>query len=158
MQSFCRQNENRCWAACFSQFCRKSPLVKTLAVLRFQAPSCLPLCLQSTTVLNLPCVWHSWGSPERRPRSSAKGTQGSLAPAPCSWSRRWGVPRSAGDNLTPTWGAARLAELLSAQTSGDKAFLSPFCFNEVTDCCRCLATCRLRAEPLRWSSASPARC
>lgn len=67
------------------------------------------------------------------PRSCAKGTQGSTAPAPRSRSRRWDVPGRAGDNLTPTLGSSTARGVVHHAVL--KALLPPFCFGEVTDCC-----------------------
>lgn len=89
MQSFCCRNENRCWAACFSQFCRKSPLAETPALLGSEAPSCLPLCLQSRTVLNPPCVWHSRGLP----KELCKGNPGEHSPGSPQQEQAVGCPR-----------------------------------------------------------------
>lgn len=136
MQSSCCRNENRCRAACFSQFCRKSPLVETPAVLGSEAPSCLPLCLQSKTVPNLPCAWHSRGLPEEL----RKGNPGEHSPGSPQQEQAVGCPREGWGQPHPHLGEHH-ADL--------KAFQPPFCF--VTDCC-------LRAQPLQWSSAPPARC
>lgn len=84
-----------------------------------EAPSCLPLCLQSKTVPNLPCAWHSRGLPEEL----RKGNPGEHSPGSPQQEQAVGCPREG-------WGQPHTH--LGEQHADLKAFQPPFCF--VTDC------------------------